>query len=222
MPVVSSGCNTCTPVARTSYYVPQTSYRWSYSRISSTRLRPVSAVDPCTGCPTTTYVPVTRRTLLPWLHRRPQMSYRMVCSPTCAPSCGPVCPTSCGPVCPTSSTIVSGGSCCPAPATTVPGAISGVPSVDPAYGSPPPTFKTEEGASPSGPLMEGTQRPHSDLRPTPTPTNPTTMERPQLIMPSVKTAAIPVRHASYRQVGEPTVTAASAGLDVGGWRASQD
>ena len=203
------------PVMQTCQYVPQTTYRWSYSRISRTRFRPVSAVDPCTGCPTTTYLPVTRRTLLPWLHRRPEVSYRLVCSPTYVSSCSPACPPS--------STIVSGGSCCPAPVTTVPEGISGAPIVDPGYASPPATFKTEQGASPS---TEGTPQQRLDLRPEPDlNTSPTSMERPKLIMPSVKTAALPVRHAGYLRAIEPaasTPRATRVGLDVGGWRASQD
>ncbi len=204
------------PVSQTCYYVPQTTYRWSYSRISWTRFRPVTAVDPCTGCPTTAYHPVTRRTLLPWLHREPVMSYRLVCSPTCA--------TSYSAVCAPSATTLS-DPCCPAPVTTVPGAITSTPGVDPGYA--PPTFKTEQGAGPAGPSFEGTQQPHLDLRPSPdVNTNPTSMEQPRLIMPSYsKTAVRPVRHASYlRMIDAPPSagTATPVGLDVSGWRASQD
>lgn len=219
---VAQGCYT--PVSQTCQYVPQTTYRWSYSRISWTRFQPVTAVDPCTGCATTSYRPVTRRTLLPWLHRKPVTSYQMVCSPTCAPSCGPVCTPSCATGCIPSVTS-PGTSCCPAPVTTVPGAITSTPSVDPAY--PPSTFKTEQGADSSGPTIGGTQRPQLDLRPNPdVNTNPTSMEQPRLIMPSYsKTAIRPIREASYQRVIEAapsTGLATPVGLDVTGWRASHD
>jgi hypothetical protein len=213
------------PVSQSCYYAPQTTYRWTYSRISWTRFRPVTAVDPCTGCATTSYQPVTRRTLLPWLHREPVTSYRMVCSPTYASSCGPVCAPSCGTGCAPSSTIL-GAPSYSAPVTTVPGAITSTPGVDPGY-APPPTFKTEQGTSPSGPSMGGTQRPQLDLRPSPeVNTNPTSLEQPRLIMPSYsKTAARPVRHAGYHRPIDPTPSTGPAmpmALDVSGWRASQD
>jgi hypothetical protein len=74
--------------------------------------------------------------------------------------------------------------------------------------------------------MEGTQRPQLDLKPSPDlNTNPTSMERPRLIMPYVKTAARPVREVSYRPAVDPTPSTGppvAVGLDVNGWRASRD
>ena len=107
--------------------------------------------------------------------------------------------------------------------TTVPGAITSTPSADPGYGgAPPSTFKTEQGSGSSGSTMGGTQRPQLELKPTPdTGANPTTsMESPRLIMPSYrKTASLPVHHVRYDR---PAAPATPAGLDVTGWRASQD
>ena len=42
----------------TAFYAPQTVYRTAYQRVPVVTYRPVGAVDPCTGCPTTTYRPV--------------------------------------------------------------------------------------------------------------------------------------------------------------------
>jgi len=229
----------CSPVGQTCYYAPQTAYRWSYSRVERTSYRPVTALDPCTGCPTTTYQAVTRRSLLPWLHRKPVTTYQMVCSPTCATTvCSPVCSTVCGPTCssccgvPSISGSVIGssvGSSCPSgcvPATTIPGSGSSAPRLDPGYVPPSGTFKTEQGTGTSGASAEGTRgatsryQPSSDLQRTPSTTEP-----PALIHPDNRTAAKPIHHyATYRQVTEvPAAGAAPAStLDVGGWRASRD
>jgi len=254
MPVVSTSYTACSPcsytaympTAQTCYYAPQTTYRWSYSRIERTSYRPITSLDPCTGCPTTAYQPVTRRTLLPWLHRRPVTSYRMVYSPTCAPSttvyspvCGSVCGPVCGPVCGSyggvpslSGSVISSsvGSSCPSgcvPATTIPGPVMSSPRLDPGYVPPSSsTFRTEEGTGASGASAQGmpggTSRyqPSSDLKRSPISTEP-----PRLIDPYNRTAAKPIHHyATYRQITEaPAADAASRStLDVGGWRASRD
>ncbi len=247
MPIVStsySACSPCSytaymPTAQTCYYAPQTAYRWSYSRIERTSYRPITSLDPCTGCATTAYQPVTRRSFLPWLHRRPVTSYRMVCSSGCAPSttvcspicgsaCGPVCGSACSPYCPVPS--ISGsvvGSSCPSgcvPATTFPGPVTSSPSLDPGY-VPPSTFRTEGGAGSSGTSAPGTPeatsryRPSSDLKRIPSSTEP-----PKLIDPYNRTAAKPIHYATYRQLTEvPAANAASgSAFDVGGWRASRD
>jgi len=249
MPVVStsytacSPCSytVCSPVVQTCYYTPQTTYRWSYSRIERTSYQPITSIDPCTGCPTTAYQPVTRRTLLPWLHRKPVTSYRMVCSPTCAPSttvyspvCGSVCSPACNPCCPVpslSGSVISSsvGSSCPSgcvPATTVPGPVTSSPSLDPGYVPPSSsTFRTEEGAGSSGASAQGTPeatsryRPRSELKRSPISTEP-----PALIDPYNRTAAKPIHYATYRQITEAPAADAASGstLDVGGWRASRD
>ena len=114
-------CNPCAAVPQVNY-VPETRYRWRYSRIERTEYQPVAAADPCTGCPVTTYRPVTTKSLLPWLHREAYTTYKAVpyggatpvsymqpvtysagscdpCGTTCNPcatGCSP-CGTSCGP-----------------------------------------------------------------------------------------------------------------------------
>jgi hypothetical protein len=101
-------CNPC--AAPQVNYVPETQYRWKYSRIERTEYQPVAACDPCSGCPTTSYRPVTKKSLLPWLHREAYTTYKAVpyggatpvsymqpssCNP-CATSCDP-CGSACGP-----------------------------------------------------------------------------------------------------------------------------
>lgn len=69
-------CNACaTPQMN---YVPETKYRWTYSRIERTEYQPVASADPCTGCPVTSYRPVTKKSLLPWLHREAYTTYKAV------------------------------------------------------------------------------------------------------------------------------------------------
>ena len=46
MPVVNAACTACMPVSQTCSYVPQTSYRWSYSRMQVTSYRPVTVSEP--------------------------------------------------------------------------------------------------------------------------------------------------------------------------------
>ena len=114
-------CNTCNPcnpcAAPATTYVPETRYRWRCSRINRTEYQPVASYDPCSGCPTTTFKPVTKKSLLPWLHREAYTTYKAVpaggqvmsvgymqptcnpCATTCNPcgiSCDP-CGTTCGP-----------------------------------------------------------------------------------------------------------------------------
>ena len=259
MPIVSTSYSPCapcsytaySPVGQTCYYAPQTAYRWSYSRIERTSYRPITSLDSCTGCPTTAYQPVIRRSLLPWLHRRPVMSYRMVCSSGCAPSttvcspvcgsaCGPVCGSDCGPVCGSacspygavpsiSGSVISSsvGSSCPSgcvPSTTVPGSVTSSPSLDPGY-VPPSTFRTEEGAGSSG--TSGQAAPGATLRYQPSSDlnrSPISTEPPRLIDPYNRTAAKPIHYATYRQLTEVPAanTASGSALDMGGWRASRD
>lgn len=243
MPLVGTSYTAYSPVAQTCYYTPQTTYRWSYSRVERTSYRPVTSLDPCGGCPTTAYQPVTRLSLLPWLHRKPVTSYQMVCSAGCAPSttvyspvgstvCDPTCGSVCGPTCgsyvgvPSISGNVIGssvGSGCPSgcvPATTIPGAATTSPSLDPGY-VPPSTYRTEEGTSPSGASTQGTLRylPSSELQRTPSTTEP-----PALIDPYNRTAAKPIHYATYRQITEAPAANAAPGsaLDVSGWHASRD
>ncbi len=86
----TSGCNTCatpaaacgTCVSRTCAYTPQTTYRWTYSRVNRLTYQPVVGCDPCSGQRTTYYRAVQTKTLLPWLHQTPVTTYRLACSPT--------------------------------------------------------------------------------------------------------------------------------------------
>jgi len=219
------------PVPQTCYYTPQTTYRWSYSRIERTSYRPVTAVDPCTGCATTSYQPVVRRSLLPWIHRKPVTAYQLTCSSACAPTCTTAC-SPCGPSACSScgvfgSVSALNGSSCPtgcAPVTTYPGPST---SSDPGYS--PQTFKTQRPIDPTQP--SGQDAPSPDVLPGPGPElngNPASTERvraPKLIPPDGRTASRPVRYATYEQPipwTPPVVTPAGTTLDVGGWRAARD
>jgi len=248
MPVVGTPCtvSACSPVMSACSYVPYTTYRWRYSRMPiTTSYRPVSAVDPCTGCVTTSYQPVTRFTLLPWLHREPVTSYRVdcsgICAPTCTTSCYPSCTTSCYPSCGVScysscmpscysggvvGTVqtVPGSSCgsgC-APITTIPrsGTTSG--STDSGYGDR--TFKDSSGST--GTSDQGTSQPDVRLKPAPElEGNPASIRRPASTDPENKTASLPIRYALYHPLVKkktPTSTPSSPPLDVSGWRASRD
>lgn len=147
-------CDPCNPCAAAPQvnYVPEVKYRWTYSRIDRTEYQPVASADPCTGCPVTTYRPVTKKSLLPWLHREAYTTYKAVpyggatpvsymqptyqpsaCNP-CATGCDP-CGSTCGPcggtssmVAPSLSSGVSSGCSTCAPSTTTysdPGYSSG-------------------------------------------------------------------------------------------------
>ncbi len=207
----------CSPVGQTCYYTPQTTYRWSYSRIERTSYRPVTAVDPCTGCPTTTYQAVTRKSLLPWLHRKPVTSYRLTSTPTsvCSPVCGSACSVSCPAPSVSSGVITSSGASCPAGCVPATGPISSSPQPDPGYGGAPKTFETPES---SGSASQGAQS--SSYRLPPRSEAPGSSEPPRLIDPENRSAAKPIRYATYRHTSE--APAERPALDVSGWRASRD
>lgn len=231
MPMVgpASTVSVCRPVSPACSYVPQTSYRWSYSRMPITSHRPVTALDPCTGCATTAYRPVTRLTLLPWLHRQPVTSYRLDCSGICAPSCTTSCYPSCTPSCYSGGVVgtvqtVTGSSCGPgcAPITTIPGSAITSGGTDPGYGQP--TFREPAGST--GTSSQGTPQPDLRLKPSPDlDGNPASMRRPELINPENKTASLPIQYTAYHPLIKgtpPTNTPSSPPLDVSGWRASRD
>ncbi len=77
-PVVAAPvCDPCAPQA--VQYVPQTAYRARCVNVPVTTMQPVVSTDPCTGCPVTTYRPMT-------VYRRqvqlvPYTTYRIVRSP---------------------------------------------------------------------------------------------------------------------------------------------
>lgn len=211
-PCATSCVDPC--AAQTCYYTPEVRNRWSFSRIAYTTYQPVTTYDACTGCPTTAYQPVTRKTLLPWLHREPVTSYRLTCMPV-----SPCVTTACDPC----GTVFSvGGSSCPSgcvPSTTttpMPG-----PSTDPGYPSGS-TFKSDAGdVTPS--LQNGSGQPSTDyqLRPVPDDDNPESTQAPSLIRPSGRTAARPVQVATYYKPVALSSPAAQPALDTSGWRASR-
>ena len=101
-------CNTCNypaaPVCNTCNYVPQVAYRMVYTNVPVTALRPISTVNPCTGCASTMMQPVTTYRLQPQLV--PYTTYRPVMSACgCAPTTvgyAPACATgACGTGCAT-------------------------------------------------------------------------------------------------------------------------
>ncbi len=173
LPATSGVSASYMPTAQTCYYTPETSYRWTYSRITSTSYRPVTTFDPCSGQPVTVHQPVTTKSLLPWLHREPYTTYRLTCtnagvacpspSVTCSPSCV-TCPTS------TFGSAPSSPSC--APVTVVPDSASS--TSDPGYE--PRTYKrpADSSESPSeenGPALQG---PTPDLN-----NGPASLRKPQ-------------------------------------------
>ena len=108
----------CSPCSQAYYLTPKSTRRWSFSRMNVTRYRPVTTVDPCTGCAGTTIQPVTRRTLLPWLHRKSVVSYQPTYATGCATGCSPTCTTACYPpstggCCPTYTSSTYGNTCAP-------------------------------------------------------------------------------------------------------------
>jgi hypothetical protein len=228
MPVFTPVSAMSAPVGQTCYYAPQTRYRWSYSRMSYTTYRPVTAVDPCTGCATTAYQPVTKKTLLPWLHRKPYTAYRLTCyNNACAPGCAPVsysgCPTLCDPCgVPGTFQTVTGSSC---PAGCAPITTVTSPSYDPGY-STSQTFKTERPVESDQSAEQGAEELEL-LKPAPDPgsSGPASLQRLRLIQPDSQTASRPVQYATYNR---PTARATStpgnsrASLDVSGWRAWRD
>lgn len=214
----------CTP--QTCSYTPQTTYRWSYSRMAYTSYQPVLVRDPCTGCASTALQPVARQTLLPWLHRKPVTSYQLACSPVCN-----TCPTSynsyaagcdsCGTIGTTSSVIGSGCTTC--------GPVSNSVAPDPGYA--PPTYKNQtNGASGEGTQdrlqMKPSEDPNSDAAPNEQ--EAASNQTPRLISPQSQTTARPIRPVNgyypislSRAGGQSTQPAGSVRsrppIDVSGW-----
>ncbi len=88
-PVLASpgNCTTCCPTQQcfkvceprtTCRYVPQTCFRTEQIQVPVTTMRPVTTVDPCTGCTTTCMRPQT--TMVCQTRQVPYTTYRMVCS----------------------------------------------------------------------------------------------------------------------------------------------
>lgn len=191
-------CPSQTPcVTQTCRYVPQTCYRTVCQRVPVRTCRAVTTCDPCTGCPVTTYRPITV-----WTTQRrlvPYTTYRTVCSPSVT-----------YPV--SYAAIGTAGSCCPprvitsepvqvAPGTSTPG-VQDVPS----------TFQNNGGV-----VTE------EQPQPTPDPNSDKTSAGPS-IFPD-RTTSLPVRQAAhYRLISSPSQPAPlhKARLNDGGWRAARD
>ena len=106
-------CAPSSPCAtQTCRYVPQTCYRTVCQRVPMTTCQAMTCSDPCTGCPVTTYRPVTVWTTQTRLV--PYTTYRLVCSNPCLSGVS-------------FGTVAAVGSCCPptvstsTPITTTPG-----------------------------------------------------------------------------------------------------
>ncbi len=215
---------TCDPCAVPQVnYVPEVKYRWKYSRIERTEYQPVASADPCTGCPVTTYRPVVKKSLLPWLHREAYTTYTPVAyggatpvsfmQPTFQPSCSSPCDP-CGSTCDpcggasmAAPSLNSGCSSC-APATTT---YTESAAADPGYpSSSQRTFQAGEATDwtplESTPKTERTLKPQTDPQAdTPssatTPNHETSMPRLEIpVIPADKTASISrVRTVSYEE-----------------------
>jgi len=96
---VAAPATACTT---TCGYMPQTCYRSVFAQIPVTTYQPIVSTDPCSGCTTTAYRPITyfqtQRQLVPYT------SYRAVNIQTCVPTftacdpCGSACGTSVGSI----------------------------------------------------------------------------------------------------------------------------
>ena len=221
-------CDPCNPCAAPqASYVPEVRYRWRYSRIERTEYQPVASADPCTGCPVTSYRPIVKKSLLPWLHREAYTTYQPVpyggatpvsyMQPTYQPSsCNPCDPCGCtcdpcGGASMAAPSLSSGCSSC-ASGTA---AYSQSSSADPGYSSPGQTTFQSDWAPVETGSSQRTLKPEADPTvesPSPETTNqPTAM--PRMVIPTVpgdKTASINQVHVvSY---DEPAVLAPSGNL----------
>ena len=210
------------PVAtQTCSYVPQTCYRTVMRTVPTTVYRPASYCDPCTGCATTCYSPITSYVrsaqLVPYTTYTPVWTNSCY-TPCSTTSCGTTCGTSCGP---SYTTTTSGCSSCATPAasstlvpapmqgTTTPPANMGQPAnigkgtTQPALPktAPPPPYKQNKPIKPV---------PEQDIRESST-------GGPQLDGPSFdRTTTRPIRQATYQAVSHNVAPR----VDYGGWRAS--
>ncbi len=163
-------CDPCNPCAAPQVnYVPETKYRWKYSRIERTEYQPVASADPCTGCPVTSYRPVTKKSLLPWLHREAYTTYKAVpyggfapvsyMQPTYQSGCCDPCSscTSCDSACGVPSLTSGGCSTCATGSTTTYSESS--PS-DPGYSGQ--TYRSEREWTPVESESHRTLKPESD------------------------------------------------------------
>ncbi len=211
-------CNPC--AAPQVNYVPEVKYRWKYSRIDRTEYQPMAACDPCSGCPTTSYRPITKKSLLPWLHREAYTTYRAVpyggatpvsyMQPNYGNACNP-CATGCNP-CGTGgmaapSLSSSGCSSCVSGTTAYPDSATS----DPGYPTSQSTFQSATEWAPAAPESETRFKAMPDPEAQQPDAKPTSM--PRLIIPPLQTD----RTASVHRVrtvayNEPATLTASGNL----------
>ncbi|MHB1037850.1 MAG: hypothetical protein ACYC35_25925 [Pirellulales bacterium] len=83
-------CTSCAmPAPQVCNYTPVTAYRTVYMPVPVTAYQPVSACDPCSGCPVTTLRPIT--TYVQQVRLVPYTTYRPVYASACASPCGSPC-----------------------------------------------------------------------------------------------------------------------------------
>ncbi len=198
-------CNPC--AAQTCCYMPQTCYRTVYQRVPVTTCQAATYCNFWTGCPVTTYRPVTT-----WTYRArlvPYTTYRLVYSNPCVPC-------------------VSYGACDPCagictPATTIPSACG--PAGCGAVSTPVVPYSGPSGSTtaPSGSTVPKTYQENSQpaegggLKPIPS-TNLNSTPVPKLIDPDNRTASRQLLQAThYRLISSPAKVVSSSG-----WRASSD
>ncbi len=204
-PVVAApACNTCN-------YVPQVTYRSVFTSVPVTTYRPITTVNPCTGCPQTMVQPVTTYRMQPSLV--PVTTYRPVAAcyaPACPTgACGaPACATgACGAAAPVASTYYAPAysaapaapacSSCTGAATYAPPAApsTGVPSLSPLTPVPQPGYSSSLGTPTTfGPTTSADTAPLN--RPIPDPnaagrTTPSNTVVPPSSLPSDRQTARP-------------------------------
>ena len=243
-----SPCATCVP--QTVRYLPQTRYRFMLTTVPTTTYRPAVAVDPCSGCATTTYRPVVRYRrqfgLVPYTTYRVSYatpyvaSYGSPCVSSCAPcgtACSP-CGTACDPcgsacdpcgsggcpggVCPTTtSSATTFGSSCPG-GSCAPVITQSVP-----YNN---GTTTSDATSAPQQTFEQNNQPSTQeqLKPTPQIEQNSLPGEPRLITPSnERSASRGVQHAGYfHLIASPPQVApvqpVAMPVEDDGWRASTD
>lgn len=204
----------CQPVCaqRVCSYQPQVSYRTVYRQVPVTVYRPVTSVDPCTGCPVTTMRACTSMTTR--AQRVPVTTYRQVCSmvtqPTQVVSASPV--TSCpscavpqvAPAMPAPTTSVAPStSLSPVPvpqtqqqqqgttpaeqAPTLPQTIPG--SQTPYSNGSAGTYQGSSNRSYSSSYQPRSTQPQSEIRPLPDLDQEDSRQAPPLLSPDDRTAA---------------------------------
>jgi hypothetical protein len=183
-------CDPCSSYAAPQVnYVPEVKYRWTYSRIARTEYQPVAAADPCSGCPVTSYRPVTTKSLLPWLHREAYTTYKPVPYGAAMPvsymqpsyqasACNP-CASTCDPC--------GGSMAAPSLNSGCTSCVAG--TSDPGY--PEQTFTSGEGqwapAEDSGTQLRNKPIPDPETQKTDDPTNGQPTAMPRMVIPQLQT-----------------------------------